>query len=785
MIFRAERLNNNIIDSEQFRQELSLDMLVTYLKDKIQSMDPLQQLFPKFILDRIQAIKQVQGSLDLENMIKYEEIFNHIYYLTSNILSEENIVWALGLPIPDQIFYGQIDFYSLLDKEKELITDSVDSPFYHEMEFANKVLYLLILERCYNLPSSQLHQLYKIVDNDVSKYYQLKIDFSFVKVSCLSKDLSTLDFSCIHEREIKTFEEVRPILASIDLKSFLFEGFTVLKFIDRTKEQAGVMIQRIISKLPNLDVIANVSSFNRDKVWGELKDILKTLTNLPAVQCSFFPLMELNGVPILNSVLSKESIFFGDLIRRDSAVCNNEIYGYLKSPYTISYGIEEKLNTTDKLFIAHLEALGLTSYVCFPLKSKNKLVGFLELFTNGAVRLDKEDLLGVMSYLPLITNLSMDLVSTFKSSIDKVILDKYTSLQEAVQWKFNQEASNYLSTMSISQDTEVQLGEIKFEKVYPVYGAVDIRNSTKLRNMAYRKDSYQRLGYIQLIVDQLESIGPNSQEQKFINRFALVKSWLDEGKLDHFLLDILSFFQEDVRLFLDELDHSDVLLRKYKDDYLKDNEGAYGIVHGASEQFEQTLMMLNAIISTELNLFNETIQGYFPSYFEKFRTDGVEYDMYIGQSITPTKIFDPKILQTIRKQQIVSMVSIARKTFEALDDLPVSLVTTQLIFVHPNPLDVVFRQDERRFDVDGGYNIRYEVIKKRIDKARLVGTKERLVQPNKIAIVYSSPRVEDELRTILENIAKEQLIHQEIEQVELEELQGIEQLKAFRISVLF
>jgi hypothetical protein len=34
--------------------------------------------------------------------------------------------------------------------------------------------------------------------------------------------------------------------------------------------------------------------------------------------------------------------------------------------------------------------------------------------------------------------------------------------------------------------------------------------------------------------------------------------------------------------------------------------------------------------------------------------------------------------------------------------------------------------DEKRFDVDGTYNARYEVVKKRIDKANIKGTKERI-----------------------------------------------------------
>jgi hypothetical protein len=54
--------------------------------------------------------------------------------------------------------------------------------------------------------------------------------------------------------------------------------------------------------------------------------------------------------------------------------------------------------------------------------------------------------------------------------------------------------------------------------------------------------------------------------------------------------------------------------------------------------------------------------------------------------------------------------------------------------------------DEKRFDVDGAYNSRYEVIKKRIDKAYIKNTTERITQPGKICIVYSSN--EDEKNTI-------------------------------------
>jgi hypothetical protein len=44
------------------------------------------------------------------------------------------------------------------------------------------------------------------------------------------------------------------------------------------------------------------------------------------------------------------------------------------------------------------------------------------------------------------------------------------------------------------------------------------------------------------------------------------------------------------------------------------------------------------------------------------------------------------------------------------------LQTTQLILIHSQPISISFRKDERKFDVEGSYNIRYEVIKKRLIK---------------------------------------------------------------------
>ena len=88
-----------------------------------------------------------------------------------------------------------------------------------------------------------------------------------------------------------------------------------------------------------------------------------------------------------------------------------------------------------------------------------------------------------------------------------------------------------------------------------------------------------------------------------------------------------------------------------------------------------------------------------------------------------------------------------------------------------------------RFDIDGAYNMRYEIVKKRIDKALIKGTNERLTQPGKIAIVYSQPQEALEYRGYIEYLQASGYLTEGVEEVELEELPGAQGLQALRVTV--
>jgi hypothetical protein len=226
-------------------------------------------------------------------------------------------------------------------------------------------------------------------------------------------------------------------------------------------------------------------------------------------------------------------------------------------------------------------------------------------------------------------------------------------------------------------------------------------------------------------------------------------------------------------------------LKEAANTYFSSLDPEHEIFHFRRGHFEQSLTMINDIVARLLDEEEARTQTLLPHYFEKYKTDGVEYNLYIGQSILQTGKFDPLFVKSFRLWQLITMVRIARETHQLLPELPTPLETTQLILCYSNPFAIMFRMDEKRFDVAGAYNIRYEIVKKRIDKAHIKDTTERITQPHKIAIIYTQDKEAREYERYFEFMRSKGWITGDIEQLEVEPLQGLQGLKALRIQVKY
>ena len=207
-----------------------------------------------------------------------------------------------------------------------------------------------------------------------------------------------------------------------------------------------------------------------------------------------------------------------------------------------------------------------------------------------------------------------------------------------------------------------------------------------------------------------------------------------------------------------------------------------GVIYRQRKDYEASVTSINERIADYMDEQQKAAQKMFPHYFEKYKTDGVEYNAYIGQSLIQNKKYHHLHLKNLRLWQLLVTCGVENLHHRHQHELSMPLPITSLILAHSNPLAIRFRLDEKRFDVDGAYNIRYEILKKRIDKAYIKGTSERLTQPGKLAIVYSQDWEAEEYLQYIQYLQSIGYLDHHIERIELEALQGTSGLQALRVN---
>ncbi|MGH2575873.1 MAG: GAF domain-containing protein, partial [Ignavibacteria bacterium] len=266
---------------------------------------------------------------------------------------------------------------------------------------------------------------------------------------------------------------------------------------------------------------------------------------------------------------------------------------------------------------------------------------------------------------------------------------------------------------------------------------------------------------------------------KINKRIKLLGSSLNSGDE----ANIINFLHNKIEPLFEHLQNFSISVKNSIDEYKAAIDSKLGFLYRKRKEFEDSVALVNETISAYIDAEEEKAQKMFPHYFEKYKTDGVEHGIYIGNSLSEDGNFNLMYLKNLRLWQIMVLCGVERKVNELKDSLKTPLDTAHLILVQNTPLSIRFHYDEKKFDVDGTYNIRYEVMKKRIDKAEIRGSEERLTQPGKIAIVYSQGSEASEYKEYIEYLQSKNYLTNELEELELNDLQGVHGLKALRVTV--
>ena len=652
-----------------------------------------------------------------------------------------------------------------------VVPENLKGSLYHNrLDYA----YRLILKKFFGYQTDFTGAIYPYVEpaTGLTKHLELNIDTRFVDVKPV-KELPTLpdDAVCKKTNRMMPLQELRE---KLPLEKFVFEGLVIIKINDVTE-------QEMISQMKN--TMLSFHTFTDPVVYDKLQTTMKSLLGVNDIKVGITALIHMNNHYVYSPLHNGNSIIFKhtEAVKEQNEIC--DCFEDILKEYdqTIVY------QTLDKKDIVELESLklyyelGARSVMICPLKENGRLLGLLEVVSDTPGRLTNIHLEKIEKVIPLFTLAVEKTMENLDIEVDKVIKENFTAVQPAVEWKFVEAAFSYI--LSKEQGAPAKIKKVSFDDVHPLYGLIDVRNSSVERMQSIQTDLVEQLHLVQKVVKKalaevkfplLENIAFKSD--KYVD--SVTDILLSEEELQ-----IHEFLQNEVAEIFHHLADTRPSLKADVAEYFAALDAQKNLIYHHRQNFEESISRLNVALAQFIDHEQVSAQQVFPHYFERYVTDGIDFNIYIGQSIAPTKKFDSLYLRNMKIWQLEVLAKAAVIANEIKKKLSVPLTTTQLILANSIPISISFRSSERKFDVDGAYNSRYEIIKKRIDKVHIKGTKERLTQPGKIAIVYSQPKEAAEYEEYIEFLQTRKLLKPGVEKIELEELQGVLGLKALRVEV--
>ncbi|MCP9236725.1 GAF domain-containing protein [Lewinella sp. JB7] len=759
--------------SPAYATVFSLDTLLQRVEEIADSEEFGARFLAREILRRVEDAPALRGpQLTMEVIERHQDTLDLLFTALMSPLDRATRLFKVALP------FSMVPIYVSPALQRILGQQDVCYSFSCDMAELRETLAVMvgcrILNQCYGVevdfaapalltvpdPNTGLQRFYKpLVSTD---YAEVVVEGPLPPLS--KADIQHL-LNNIHDGELW--------LRKLPPESFSFRGFHLSQLHEVTQEES---LSRLKHRLISRDAVLDVERVK------ELAELVRLHFQLPNLQLGLTAV----DFPLERAIDHEHRIRYNLLADQVDRLVNSRHAGGV---YDRSFSSGEMLVVEDLRALPSptdlerkLIGLGYRSLLLAPLLSQDKhVIGLVEVACptpNALNALMKDRFQEIRGLFRTAVERSREYID---NRIEVILREQYTSLHPAVEWRFTEAAFNILQRLEDGLPEQPE--EIKFKKVYPLYGQADIVGSSDLRNTAIYQDLVDNLRAARFFLTRaMDLVDFPIVKQVVMTLDVHLAVTLEEFDSSH-EIRFSEFIQQRLTPLIEQLGGQIPQLRELMEQYRGDLNQDLGLFYRVRRDYEQSVHRLNQMIGDFLSDRDQAAQRILPHYFEKYKTDGVEYEIYAGQSMLKRHEFTRIHLSNLRLSQLVDMCELTRRVGRLSQELPMPLRTAQLVFAYTTPLNIRFRMDEKRFDVDGDYNVRYEILKKRIDKATIRQGQERLTQPGMISIVYMQDRDADEYQDYLHYLHQANYIDGAVENLVLDPLQSVNGLRALRFRV--
>jgi len=718
--------------------------------------------------------KLIEGIEDPEELNKYKDAIHILLQdLFPDILSQ-NEIKAASIPFHNLVFNSSKRFKAILANagdDFELSMRNMDEDMYY--------IYgcILVLNHHYGYHIDFSRPLYYDIPNEngILKHYRVSLNADFVNIEPGegAKEISEQDVDLL----IQNIEDVGIWKKMFPPRSWIFKGFTIINLTDVSADDA-------ISELKTTLLHKETSTLEELQKFQEIFQSIFKISDL-RVGITFFNKQEMvfermDNRDAYSFILNKESM--NDC---KAAICEAS-FNRLKIDqdyFTITNIDEYEKKSNYNLLSQNLKNSHVKSCILAPISSDNELLAVLELVSPRKNELNSINAIKLDDILPYIVTAVKRNKTESENRIKAVIQSECTSIHPSVLWIFEKEAKRFIKEIDV--DGLASFKDIAFKDVYPLYGQIDIVGSSDERNSAILHDLIQHLELIDKIIEeafQQEELPIYDQIRIKIRDF---KEEVNESLTTDSEQKMLNLLKQEVNPLIEDLSKKSEELMNLVEQYQAKLNPDTGIIYNHRKHYDETVQIINRTMARVIDKKQRDAQKVYPHYFERYKTDGVDHNIYIGEDLTYNRPFNMDYLYNLRLWQLVTMCEMENRFYQLQKTTPIKLDASSLILVFNDTLSIRYRMDEKKFDVDGTYNARYEIIKKRIDKAFIKDTEERITQKGKLSIIYSHNSDEEEYLKYVKYLQTRNYLGDQIELLELEDVQGVIGLRALRVNIIY
>ncbi|QCW98629.1 GAF domain-containing protein [Aggregatimonas sangjinii] len=756
---------------------ISFNKLLEYYDGLAKSEDPFLAAKAKRVLDAQAPFPELRdGFEDLNLLDTYKEVIGIILEDTFSDVLSSNEIKTASWPYDNLVFNSSKRFKDILKNAGPGFELKIRN---QEEDFNYIMAAVVVLNFHYGFKLDFTRPYFYDIPNaeGVMHHYRILYNADFLELipTDKAKPLTQDDVDDL----LENYDNIELWREKVPPGSFISKGFVISNMFDVTAEHS---ISEIKSSLIAAD------KRKSDSFMEHLSETFRSFFRIKNIQSSFvaynakenqFEQVHSNGI---NSVLLNDQ----ETGKCENILCSSSYGTLLEDKTYFAVSDVDKYFTMSKGAAPYknLKQAGIKSAILAPIADGDTLLGVLELTSTKKNELNSVNATKLDDIMPFIVSAVLRSKIEEANLIDAIIQHECTSVHPAVHWRFEEEAKLFIK--DDLQGLQPTFKEIVFKDVYPLYGQIDIKNSSQARNTAIQRDLTIQLSVIKSILLKVQETKklPFYEELTFRvdNHIDDIKEMLHTNSEQA----IFKFVNEEIAPVFAHLKKSESkeLLQQIIS-YEASIDSGTDSFYDHRKNYDESVMRINKKLAKVIDQRQEQAQEMFPHYFERYKTDGVEHNMYIGDAIVPNDSFDPIYINNLRLWQLQVMCEMENVHYNLKPKLDIPLDVASLILVYNTSLSIRFRLDEKRFDVDGTYNARYEIIKKRIDKSFVKGTNERLTQPGKMVVVYSQKSDELEYLRYIKFLKSKGYFTGKVEIVELEGLQGVSGLKAIRADILY